>query len=64
MRVLSHGSGVPLLLMHGVSLMAAAWAPLFAELQGFRLLALDLPGHGFRIPSATGAVAFANTRTG
>ena len=49
-RVLSHGSGVPLLLMHGVSLMAAAWAPLFAELQGFRLLALDLPGHGLSDP--------------
>ena len=49
-RVLSHGSGVPLLLMHGVSLMAAAWAPLFAELQGFRLLAVDLPGHGLSDP--------------
>ena len=49
-RVLSHGSGVPLLLLHGVSLMAAAWAPLFAELQGFRLLAVDLPGHGLSDP--------------
>ena len=41
---------MPLLLLHGVSLMAAAWAPLFAELQGFRLLALDLPGHGLSDP--------------
>jgi pimeloyl-ACP methyl ester carboxylesterase len=49
-RVLSHGSGEPLLLLHGVSLMAAAWAPLFAELQGFRLLAVDLPGHGLSDP--------------
>jgi pimeloyl-ACP methyl ester carboxylesterase len=49
-RVLSHGSGRPLLLLHGVSLMAAAWAPLFAELTGFRLLAIDLPGHGLSDP--------------
>ena len=50
-RVLSHGSGAPLLLLHGVSLMAAAWAPLFAELQGRRLLAVDLPGHGLSDPA-------------
>jgi pimeloyl-ACP methyl ester carboxylesterase len=49
-RVLSHGSGPPLLLLHGVSLSAAAWAPLFAQLQGFRLLAVDLPGHGLSDP--------------
>jgi pimeloyl-ACP methyl ester carboxylesterase len=49
-RVLSHGSGPALLLLHGVSLSAAAWAPLFAELRGFRLLAVDLPGHGLSAP--------------
>jgi pimeloyl-ACP methyl ester carboxylesterase len=49
-RVLSHGHGTPLLLLHGVSLMAAAWAPLFAELNGFQLLAMDLPGHGLSDP--------------
>jgi pimeloyl-ACP methyl ester carboxylesterase len=49
-RVLSHGHGTPLLLLHGVSLMAAAWAPLFAELRGFQLLAVDLPGHGLSDP--------------
>jgi pimeloyl-ACP methyl ester carboxylesterase len=49
-RVLTHGSGPPLLLLHGVSLSAAAWAPLFAELPGFRLLAVDLPGHGLSDP--------------
>ena len=49
-RLLSHGSGEPLLLLHGVSSMAAAWAPLFAELRGFRLLAIDLPGHGLSDP--------------
>src|ERR1700759_642121 len=49
-RMLSHGSGPPLLLLHGVSLSAAAWSPLFAELHGFRLLAVDLPGHGLSDP--------------
>ncbi len=49
-RVLSHGHGPPLLLLHGVSLMAAAWAPLFAELHGFQLLAVDFPGHGLSDP--------------
>jgi pimeloyl-ACP methyl ester carboxylesterase len=49
-RVLSHGSGAPLLLLHGVSLSAAAWSPLFAELQGFQVLAVDLPGHGLSDP--------------
>jgi pimeloyl-ACP methyl ester carboxylesterase len=49
-RVLSHGHGTPLLLLHGVSLMAAAWAPLFAGLHGFQLLAVDLPGHGLSDP--------------
>ena len=49
-RVLSHGSGPPLVLLHGVSLGAAAWAPLFSALPGRRLLAVDLPGHGLSDP--------------
>jgi pimeloyl-ACP methyl ester carboxylesterase len=49
-RVLSHGSGPPLVLLHGVSLSAAAWAPLFTALSGWRLLAVDLPGHGLSDP--------------
>jgi pimeloyl-ACP methyl ester carboxylesterase len=49
-RVLSHGSGSPLLLLHGGTFTAASWAPLFPELGGFRLLAVDLPGHGFSDP--------------
>jgi pimeloyl-ACP methyl ester carboxylesterase len=51
-RLLAHGSGPPLLLLHGVSLSAAAWTPLFAELSGWRLLAVDLPGHGLSGPDA------------
>jgi len=49
-RVLSYGVGPPLVLLHGVSLSAAVWAPLFAALPGHRLLALDLPGHGLSDP--------------
>ncbi|MET0993359.1 MAG: alpha/beta hydrolase [Mycobacterium sp.] len=49
-RLLSHGSGPPLLLLHGGTFTAASWAPLFPELQGFRLLAIDLPGHGLSDP--------------
>jgi pimeloyl-ACP methyl ester carboxylesterase len=51
-RLLSHGSGAPLVLLHGVSLSAAAWAPLFGALPGRRLLAVDLPGHGLSDPVA------------
>jgi 2-hydroxy-6-oxonona-2,4-dienedioate hydrolase len=51
-RVLSHGRGPAVLLLHGVSESAAIWAPLFPELQGFRLLAVDLPGHGLSDPVA------------
>jgi pimeloyl-ACP methyl ester carboxylesterase len=49
-RLLSHGSGPPLVLLHGVSLSAAVWAPLFTALSGWRLLAIDLPGHGLSDP--------------
>jgi pimeloyl-ACP methyl ester carboxylesterase len=49
-RVLSHGSGPPVVLLHGVSLSAAAWAPLFSKLPHLRLLAVDLPGHGVSDP--------------
>jgi pimeloyl-ACP methyl ester carboxylesterase len=51
-RLLSHGSGPPLVLLHGVSLSAATWAPLFNALSGHRLLAVDLPGHGLSDPAS------------
>jgi pimeloyl-ACP methyl ester carboxylesterase len=49
-RLLEHGSGPPLVLFHGVSLSAAAWAPLFAPLAGYRVIAIDAPGHGLSDP--------------
>jgi pimeloyl-ACP methyl ester carboxylesterase len=51
-RVLSHGRGPAVVLLHGVSESAAIWAPLFPELRGLRLLAVDLPGHGLSDPVA------------
>jgi len=51
-RLLSHGTGPPLVLLHGVSLSAAAWAPLFPALSDWRVLAVDLPGHGLSDPDS------------
>jgi pimeloyl-ACP methyl ester carboxylesterase len=51
-RLLSYGSGPPLVLLHGVSLGAAAWTPLFDVLSGWRLHAVDLPGHGLSDPAS------------
>ena len=51
-RVLSHGRGPAVVLLHGVSESAAIWAPLFTKLPHFRLLAVDLPGHGLSDPVA------------
>ena len=50
-RVLSQGQGLPVVLLHGVTENAAIWAPLFADLRQFRLLAVDLPGHGLSDPA-------------
>jgi len=50
-RVLSHGRGPAVVLLHGVSENAAIWAPLFPELSHFRVLAVDLPGHGLSDPA-------------
>src|SRR3954452_18808709 len=49
-RILEHGSGPPLVLFHGVSLSAAAWAPLFTPLADYRVIAVDAPGHGLSDP--------------
>jgi pimeloyl-ACP methyl ester carboxylesterase len=51
-RVLSFGRGQPVLLLHGVTFSAAAWTPLLREMAGFRIHAVDLPGHGLSDPVA------------
>jgi pimeloyl-ACP methyl ester carboxylesterase len=50
LRVLSVGSGPDLVLLHGVSLAAAIWAPLLTELGGYRAHLVELPGHGLSDP--------------
>ncbi|MFA3920906.1 alpha/beta fold hydrolase [Ruegeria hyattellae] len=41
------GQGEPLVLIHGVGMQSAAWAPQIEALSGSRhVIALDLPGHG------------------
>lgn len=51
LRVLSVGTGTPLLL-HGVTLAAAVWATWLAEFTGYRVLLVELPGHGLSGPVA------------
>jgi pimeloyl-ACP methyl ester carboxylesterase len=51
-RVLAHGHGPAVVLLHGVSESAAIWAPLLTKFRHFRLLAVDLPGHGLSDPTA------------
>ena len=51
-RVLAHGRGPAVVLLHGVSESAAIWAPLVPRLPQCRLLAVDLPGHGLSDPLA------------
>jgi pimeloyl-ACP methyl ester carboxylesterase len=50
LRVLSVGAGPPLVILHGVSLAAAVWTPLLADLAGYRALLVELPGHGLSEP--------------
>jgi pimeloyl-ACP methyl ester carboxylesterase len=50
LRVLSVGSGPDLVMLHGVSLAAAIWAPLLTELTGYRAHLVELPGHGLSDP--------------
>ncbi len=52
LRVLSVGSGPPLVMLHGVTLAAAVWAPWLGELSGYRAHLVELPGHGLSGPVA------------
>ena len=49
-RVIETGAGEPVVLVHGIGSQAAIWAPLMAELPGFRLIAVDCPGFGLTDP--------------
>ncbi len=52
LRVLSVGAGPSLVMLHGVSLAAAVWAPWLADLAGYRAHLVELPGHGLSGPVA------------
>jgi pimeloyl-ACP methyl ester carboxylesterase len=52
LRVLSVGAGPSLVMLHGVSLAAAVWAPWLADLSGYRAHLVELPGHGLSGPFA------------
>lgn len=55
-----HGSGEPLLLLHGFTGTGDDWQHVFAEpLSGFRTIAPDLPAHG-RSPNPRGDFKFAD----
>lgn len=49
-RVLAHGVGSAVILLHGMSLTSAAWTPLLGSMPGYRLHAVELPGHGLSDP--------------
>ena len=52
LRVLTVGAGPPLVVLHGVSLAAAVWAPWLADLAGYQAILVELPGHGLSGPVA------------
>lgn len=45
-HVLTAGQGPAVMMAIGGGIVAGAWAPLMAEMGGFTLYAVDLPGHG------------------
>lgn len=45
-HVLVSGDGPAVVMVSGIGVPAAMWAPLLAELDGLRLFAVDLPGYG------------------
>ena len=51
LHVDSHGSGAPLLFIHGWGMHGGMWGGVAEQLaEHFRVLAVDLPGHGFSVP--------------
>lgn len=56
LQVELRGAGPPLVMLHGWGLNSAAWAPLLPRLeQRFRLVLVDLPGHGRNRAAAVGS---------
>lgn len=54
-HAVEHGQGRPLVLLHGITLRSDVWAPQFHDLaDGFRVIAVDLRGHGTSTPGEGG----------
>lgn len=57
-RVTRHGSGPPLVLVHGLGARRQSWQPILSPLTAAReVITLDLPGHG-QTPALTGELTF------
>lgn len=54
-RVLEHGTGRPILFVHGGPNAGSTWAPIVGRLSGYRALALDRPGCGLSEPLSPAA---------
>lgn len=54
LAVIEHGRGTGLLWLHGYTMSAAVWPPLWRHLPGRRHVAVDLPWHGGSRPLRTG----------
>jgi pimeloyl-ACP methyl ester carboxylesterase len=57
-HVIVTGEGPPVLMVIGGGIVAGTWAPLMAELGGYTLYAVDLPGQGLtdRVPYSAGTL--------
>lgn len=54
-HALETGEGRPLVLLHGITLRADVWAPQLHDLRDrFRVIAVDLRGHGGSVPGSAG----------
>ena len=53
-RVLTHGAGPTIVLVHGGSNAAASWAPLVKRLADFRCVMIEQPGAGLSEPAKKG----------
>jgi pimeloyl-ACP methyl ester carboxylesterase len=55
LHVEMRGTGAPLLLIHGWGMHGGMWSAVAENLaQDFRVMAVDLPGHGFSVKGEEG----------
>lgn len=54
LRWLEQGSGLPVVLVHGIPTSPALWRHVMPRLPGMRVLAFEMTGHGDSIPAGRG----------